>query len=226
MTQIKNKNEFARAVIINTNTKNKDDREIKVLFNPEKYTLEKSNQFAEIGIPGLESPLLQYIRGNIKTLTMELFFDTYEKRIGFDHEAGDDVRTTYVDKITKLMEIDAELHAPPVCEFSWGSLSFRGILERATRNFTMFGIDGRPLRCTMNVTFKEYQTVEFLTKSAPKNSPDRTKVRIFKQGDRLSHLAFQEYDDPALWRPIAEANNIDNPRLIEPGTELTIPPLD
>ena len=103
-----------KAVIKNLKTGD----EIPVLFNPEKYTMERSNQFAEIGIPGLSSPLLQFIRGNIKTLTMELFFDTYEKRPGDRHTPGDDVRMKYVDKIMALMEINSDLHAPPVCEFT------------------------------------------------------------------------------------------------------------
>ncbi len=205
---------LAKATI--TNLK-KPKEPIPVLFNPEKYTLERSNQFAEIGIPGLSSPLLQFIRGNIKTLTMELFFDTYE--------VGKDVRTEYVDKIIALMEIDSDLHAPPVCLFSWGNLRFTGVIERATRNFTMFLADGRPVRCTMNVTFKEFTTVEFELKRIPRFSPDRTKLLVLRQGDRLDLLSAREYDDPAQWREIAAKNGIDNPRLLTPGLEITIPPI-
>ncbi|MEK7729844.1 MAG: peptidoglycan-binding protein [candidate division KSB1 bacterium] len=205
---------LAKATIINLND---PGTPIRVLFNPEKYTMERSNQFAEIGIPGLSSPLLQFIRGNIKTLTMELFFDTYETK--------KDVRSEYIDKIMALMEIDPELHAPPICKFSWASLAFTGILERATRNFTMFLPDGIPVRCTMNVTFKEYTTVAFEIKKVTKNSPDRTKLRVLRQGEQLHHLAFREYEDPGQWRAIASANNIDNPRLLTPGAEITIPPL-
>ncbi len=32
-------------------------------FNPTEYQLSKANTFAEITIPGLESPPLQYVRG-------------------------------------------------------------------------------------------------------------------------------------------------------------------
>jgi hypothetical protein len=44
-----------------------------VLFNPSQYTLEKANQNAEIGVPGLGSPILQYVHGNTRSLTMDLF---------------------------------------------------------------------------------------------------------------------------------------------------------
>ena len=34
--------------------------EVPVKFYPSEYTLEKSNEFASINIPGLESPVLQF----------------------------------------------------------------------------------------------------------------------------------------------------------------------
>ena len=49
---------------------------IAALFNPERYTVSKSFQLAEIGIPGLDSPVVQYVRGQNEKISMELFFDT------------------------------------------------------------------------------------------------------------------------------------------------------
>jgi nucleoid-associated protein YgaU len=43
------------------------------------------------------------------------------------------------------------------------------------------------------------------------------------RGDTLSRIAFAEYNDPRAWRAIADANDLDNPRLLEPGMTLTIP---
>ena len=39
-----------------------------VLFNPEEYTLSKDNNFAQIAVPGLRAPLLQFVSGNMQTL--------------------------------------------------------------------------------------------------------------------------------------------------------------
>ena len=50
-----------------------------VLFNPEQYTLDRKNNFAQITVHGLSSPLLQFSHGELKTLQMELFFDSREK---------------------------------------------------------------------------------------------------------------------------------------------------
>jgi hypothetical protein len=51
-----------------------------VHFNPNQYSIEKSNQIVEVGVPGLSAPILQYVHGNTQTLTMQLFFDTYEEQ--------------------------------------------------------------------------------------------------------------------------------------------------
>jgi nucleoid-associated protein YgaU len=56
-------------------------------------------------------------------------------------------------------------------------------------------------------------------------SPDVAKTRTLLRGETLGSIAAQEYNDPTLWRPIAEANGIDNPRRLTPGQVLAIPPL-
>jgi LysM repeat protein len=193
-----------------------DGDPIPVLFNPTQYSLDKGNQIAEIGIPGLASPILQYVRGNARTLTMELFFDTYEQQT--------DVRE-HTDEIYGLLGIESATHVPPVCTFTWGQFNFRCVLERVGGRFTLFLADGTPVRATLNVTFKEFIDVEIEVRSTPTQSADHTKTRTVKRGDSLSSIAAVEYGDPAKWRPIAEANAIDNPRVLRPGQVLVIPPL-
>jgi nucleoid-associated protein YgaU len=46
-----------------------------------------------------------------------------------------------------------------------------------------------------------------------------------RRNDTLHSIAAEEYRDPALWRHIAKANGIVNPRDLKPGTVLTIPRL-
>lgn len=188
-----------------------------VLFNPTQYSIDKANQISEIAVPGLRSPILQYVHGNTRTLNMELFFDTYEEQIDVTSQTG---------KIFDLLNIDSETHAPPICKIKWGSLEFRGVLDHASGKFTLFLSDGTPVRATVTVTFKEYIDVEVLVRERPTHSADHQKTRIVKQGDRIENIASQEYGDPALWRPIAESNNLDDPSHLAAGTVLSIPPLD
>ncbi|MGA2394552.1 MAG: peptidoglycan-binding protein, partial [Candidatus Lustribacter sp.] len=43
-------------------------------FNPTEMQFQKSAQIAEIAIPGLDSPLLQFVRLQDEKLNLELFF--------------------------------------------------------------------------------------------------------------------------------------------------------
>jgi len=46
-----------------------------------------------------------------------------------------------------------------------------------------------------------------------------------RRGDTLNSIAARHYNDPCLWRPIATANGIHNPRRLTPGQVLRIPKL-
>lgn len=190
---------------------------ITVMFNPAEYTLDKSNQFQSTSILGLSTPLTQFVSGNAETLSMDLFFDTYEK--------GGDVREN-TNMVMSLIAINKDLHAPPRCKFVWGRFSFKATVEKVSRKFTMFLNDGTPVRATLNIAFKEYKTISEQLGSPPRQSADRTKVRVFKEGDSLWLMAYREYGDPAQWRRIAEANDIDNPKIVETGRELKLPPVE
>lgn len=196
----------------------KTQEEIEVLFNPNEYNLESGNQFAWEKMPGLSSPIAQFISGEAETLTMDLFFDSYEEK--------EDVRVKYTSKITNLLKVNKDLHAPPVCSFIWGSLEFKGIVERVSQRFTMFLDSGKPVRATLNVTFKGQQSIREQFQEIPRQSSDRTKQRMLRQGEHLWMIAAEEYENPGLWREIARANGIDNPRLLETGKFLTVPPLE
>lgn len=203
-----------------------------VLFNPAEYSIEKGNTFQSTSLPGLATPVTQFVTGNADTLTMELYFDTYANSSSHQNVGQKEDVRHYTRKIANLMEIDPTLHAPPICEFTWGpplgtpeGIQFRGIIEKVTQKFTYFLDDGTPVRATLNVTFKEYKTVEEQLAEMKCQSADRTKRREFKEGDALWLFASAEYNDPEKWKVIADRNEIENPRLIAPGTALELPPL-
>jgi hypothetical protein len=185
-----------------------------VLFNPTQYGLDKGNQLAEIGVPGLEAPIIQYVRGNARVLTMELFFDTYEERTDVSQ---------YTDKIYKLLKINPSTHAPPICDLGWGKFRFHCVLESASGKFTLFLADGTPVRATVNVTFKEYIDVQVLVREQPTQSADHRKSRLVKHGDRIDSIASEELEDSAMWRMIADANGLKDPRCLQVGQRLSIP---
>jgi hypothetical protein len=189
-------------------------------FNPEEYTLNQDNTFASQAIPGLSGPILQFVNGNMQTLEMELFFDTWDT----DSLAKRDVREL-TGQVVGLLDIDKELHAPPVLRVQWGSLDFRCVLARASQKFQMFADDGRPVRARVSVTFNRFIDSEREAKEVDRQTADFSKIHVVAQGETLARIATRHYEDPLAWRPIALANALDDPRAITIGQSLRIPAL-
>ncbi|MFF8942173.1 LysM peptidoglycan-binding domain-containing protein [Streptomyces sp. NPDC014864] len=205
-----------------------------VMFNPEELRLDRGNSFAEIGVPGLDTPPVQYVRGRARTLAMDLFFDTYE--------AGTDVRA-HTGPIVGLLDKRPQTQAPPVLLFSLGSFQFRCVLVEANQRFTMFLRNGTPVRAALSVRFQEYATtgtevrhglffasptasalVDRAASAAESAASREPTVHTVVEGDTLSGLAGAYLGDPALWREIADANRVEDPLALTPNTRLVIPP--
>ena len=193
------------------------DPRIPLRFNPSEYQLQKTNNFAEIGIPGLESPPIQFVRGAAEKLSLELLADT--------SDTLEDVREKYVNKLRNLMRLNADTHAPPIVAFTWDTQVFKGVLESLTITYVLFSPDGVPLRAKLSVTLKEYRPAAVQFRESPTFSPDFDKTFVVRRGDTLSGIAGQVFRDPSRWREIARANDVVDPRRIRPGDALRIPKL-
>jgi hypothetical protein len=201
-----------KATIVNTQT----NESLTVRFNPEEYSLSRDNNFAQASVPGRTAPLLQFTHGNLRTLEMELLFDTYEQLRDVRQETG---------KLIKLLDPDPVTHAPPILLFVWGSLRFRCVLARANQKFVLFLPNGNPVRARVQTAFSEFTNGLFEAKEIKRETADYTKIHVVAQGDTLSGIAAEVYNNPALWRPIALRNGIDDPRALETGRSLAIPRL-
>jgi Contractile injection system tube protein len=199
-----------------------------VQFNPTEYALEKSAQLAEIAIPGIDSPILQFIRGQNEKLSLDLFFDTTE--FGMDDQATS--VTTLTRSFYQLVKIQPRTHAPPRIRFSWGGdiLSFRAVVESVQQKFTLFNPKGVPLRATLSVVLREYKTLEEQLTELNLQTADHSRVWEIAEGDTLAEIAGRVYGDPRQWRLIADAPaNLAataDPLRLTPGTVLAIPPID
>lgn len=201
---------------------------ITVLFNPTEYSFEKTNSFKATAVPGLGSPLLQFVNGELDQLSMDLFMDDYtdpEGPTSLLQREKDPLMKRLTD-LTKLMEIDRDLHAPPPVRFNWGPMEFSAVIDKLGRKTTMFHPDGTPARVNLSITFKEYRTLRQQLEDPRRESADRTKRRVVVGRDALWRIAAREYDDSAEWVRIAEANDLDDPREIAPGDWLLLPPIE
>jgi nucleoid-associated protein YgaU len=201
---------------------------IAVLFNPAEYSLDRSNSYKAIALPGFGSPLLQFVNGDADQLSMELFLDDYTDEQGPTSRAKPESEPvkSRLESISKLLNIDRDLHAPPPVRFAWGPLEFSAVIEKLGRKVTMFRPDGKPARATLTVAFKEYRTLREQLERPRRESADKTKRRVVVGRDSLWALAAREYGDAREWRRIADANDLDDPRAIAPGDWLTLPPVE
>lgn len=231
-----------------------EDAPIMALFNPAEVSISRgvtwktersiasaSGKFksAKGGVRGV--PARQaFVAVQPATLSVELFFDTYEDHdkslsVGkiaasfavptnpFQSTSASDVRK-HTKKLSALAKVQRNKHAPPECTLWWGEDLFVGVLSELKIAYTMFMPDGTPVRATASCTFIESETAAEL-RGSELWSADVAKSRLVKRHDTLHSLAAAEYNDPALWRHIARANNIVNPRALKPGDVLIIPPL-
>lgn len=209
------------------------NKQIAVLFNPNTYTITKSVTWSTSLAPNdsirsntathnkLNAPTLTFDGGGSRQLTLDLFFDVTEPAGMVDGNI--DVRQE-TDKIVALTRIARDQGQPPVCEISWGKAAtkdfpFIGVISNLTQRFTLFRSDGTPVRATLSVVW-----LEFLDPTIDKRQTDpELTAHVVKRGDTLSSIAGQIYHDPTLWRIIAEANQLDDPRHLIIGKTLTIP---
>lgn len=233
--------ELARLAITHeTTTEFKIDSKppIYALFNPNELTYTKKLNWrtpkTAISKTEAEVQKLEFTSSELETLAVSLFFDTYggvdaavDDLLGAEPApAGESPSVlTYTAKIVALSRFVAELHRPPICELKWGKVTiFRGVLESLTQKITLFLSDGTPVRATLDCQFKQFQTKDDRL-TAELHSPDVVKRYTVLPGDTLAGIAQTMYGNPLLWRPIAVANRIDDPRRLSPGRVLSIPKL-
>jgi len=201
------------------------EEEFPVLFNPTGYTVEESNSWEEQKRER-QKPELQFTSRSRKKLSMELFFDTYEQ--------NEDVRT-YTSKIARLLVVsidDSDGARPPVVQLHWGPADpdptngifpFEGVLTNVNQQFTLFTGSGMPVRAKLSVAFTEYRLPRQEAQLQPARASFPAQTHTVIEGETLSSIAATLWKDPRLWRRIADANAIDNPRLIQPGQVLVVP---
>jgi hypothetical protein len=203
-------------------------------FNPEQLTLNKTNSWNDTAA---SNPLPQLTFGGEgrRTLSMTLYFDTFEKRTS----SGDvtDVRTI-TDKLLKLTQppprqCDSRSdHRPPHVAFQWGTFrwpaqaqdrSTRAVIESFNQKFTLFGESGKPARAEITLTLKQVDAP-----SGGQNPTSRAagarRMRVVEPGDTLDLVAAQELGAASAWRALAEMNELDDPRRLRAGQVLLIPP--
>ncbi len=208
---------------------------IEVEYSPPELSFTKAAQYAEVAIPGLEQPILQFVRGDAETLTMDLFFDATSMAKGVSkHDVAADVNA-----FCKMVSIKGDYHMPPLIEVSWGDnfpgnamgheysteSRFKAIALSVTRKYTLFNSSGAPLRATVTLSLKRHATIQEQLDDINYKSADHTRLHVVTEGETLPLIAHDAFGDARQWRVIAAHNGLTDARDIAPGTRLELPPL-
>jgi nucleoid-associated protein YgaU len=203
-----------------------EDRKIVAAFNPGQLKFSRSAGWKSQAAAQRDVPELQFTGAEGRALTLDLLFDTYDT----DEDAADKQKVTdLTDPMLRLTTVEShgDKHRPPVCRLRWGTAGvfFQGVLERLEQDFVLFTAAGTPVRAKLNCTFREWRTNHDDLNRQKTESSDVAKVWTIKRGQSLASIAAEEYLDAKYWRVIAEANDIDDPLRLQPGSTLVLPVL-
>jgi hypothetical protein len=223
---------------------------VEVQFNPPEYTFEKTAKFGEVSLNGLDSPILQFVRGESEKLTLELLFDGTSEpagggllgELGVGVGGGGGQPKTVAERVDvfyRMVKVSGNLHTPPLVRVTWGQAfpgavtseskaptpAFDAVVETVNRHYTLFDPDGKPLRCIVGLTLREYRTLHEQLTELNLMTADHTRLHTVREGETLSKIAYDAYKDAARWRVIATANDLPDPTDLTPGQALDLPPL-
>jgi hypothetical protein len=204
-----------------------DSQQIPCLFNPSDLALNQANGWAADIMPGKGVPTLRYTGAASGKLRLTLFFDTTD--------TGESV-TTYTSKIVGLMEVNSNLPGsspatnnarPPWVTFNWGDFhSFKAVVSALELTFEYFSSTGTPLRARASLTLTQYQEdMAFGPQNPTSGTPKPHRTHRVQPGETLDRIAALHLGDSTKWRMVAEANGIEDPLALRPGSLLAIPGL-
>jgi hypothetical protein len=205
-----------------------------VQFNPETLRVSFANQITPPnGGSGDQNSTssTQFVGKGTTKLSVQLWFDVtgeLPEGLATTGEERRDVRkltqkVAYFITPQESKEDKSKL-VPPGVRFQWGTFRFDGIMESLEESLEFFSPEGVPLRASLSLNLSQ-QTIQF--KFAPSaggpgagagglKPPGTTPLAQAKAGMSLQAMASIN-GKGADWQSIAEANNIENPRQLQPG---------
>jgi hypothetical protein len=207
-------------------------RPIECAFNPESYTVSKSNVWTFKPTTGVDLPKAEFGGGLPRHTRLSLLLDV--------SLAGDGASVKdQANALLKMMETGGGGgggggSVPPFITFRWGSVDLpKSVPVELSIQFVLFHPNGEPIRALVELELAQAEQASTAS-SGPSNAAGNPHTRAVgglrshrvRDGDSLHSIAYETYGDPFLWRVIAEANGVDDPLRLRRGTDLTIPVLD
>ena len=207
-----------------------DQNTFTALVNPDSFKRTFSAVYQKSRGINTSSQSQRYGQSNPQQLHLTLILDdTGATNTGLDIgplSSGGSVEKQVDDFLSLCSNYNGDIHEPNYLIVNWGKLNFQCKLLSVDIQFSLFSKEGKPFRAELNTIFIEDISNEERAKLENKNSPDVTHSHLFVAGDTLPLICFTVYGSSAYVLNLADFNQIDHFRDIEPGTELRLPPLE
>jgi len=207
---------------------------VKVQFNPETLKVSFANQLVQPSSGGDQrgTPARQFVGAGTTKLALQLWFDV--TALPPDQQTVKDVRklTQEVAYFITPKEDKGggkdKKFVPPAVRFLWGSFQFDGMLDSMEESLEFFSPDGRPLRASVSLALSQQKITAFSFRElaaaggptspggGTPTTPGTKPLTPAAQGSSVQSLA-EKQGVGADWQAIAQANGIENPRMLTPG---------
>ncbi|MCQ4045101.1 LysM peptidoglycan-binding domain-containing protein [Streptantibioticus rubrisoli] len=196
---------------------------IELQFNPSSLSLSKNTEWRRTPsrMAG-QSALPEFVGSGPRSLSLEVFLDGTAKH---DNSVERTVEKLMKACVPTQRSLARKKPASPWVRFNWGSTkttAFNGVVSQLSVDYTLFDVDGKPLRAKCSLSIEE-ASVDPPGQNPTSGAREARSTHRVVAGDSLPLLAWREYGDATAWRMIAEANGIDDPMVLVPGTELLVP---
>jgi len=213
-----------------------------VQFNPESLKVAFANQIVPPTSSAgggnaqdqRETAGLQFVGKGTTKLGVQLWFDATAP-LPEGQPATNDVRKLtqrvayFITPQKSKNPQYADKDVPPATRFRWGTFQFDGIVESMEEALDFFSSDGRPLRASVSLGMTQQRIQFAFNPDAKPPAPaglrgpaaGTTPFDQVKSGDSIQSLA-AGIGRPDDWQKIAQANNIENPRLLTPGLRINL----
>lgn len=213
----------------------------KVQFNPDSLKVSFANQVATPSGSGDQNgpQARQFVGAGTTKLSVTLNFDVTSELPQGLPETNDvrelTQRVAYFITPAGDPPNKPKKYIPPSVRFAWGSFQFDGIMESMEETLDLFSFEGRPLRAAVAIALTQQKITEFkfnpvndppAATRQGRNAPGTSPLTEAPAGSSVQSLvANQAGQGPGTdWQSIAQANNIENPRLLKPGQLIDLNP--
>lgn len=203
-----------------------DGKVLDCQFNPSTVKIGKNARWSAVPTPGSKhSPHSQFTGASPSTLQAMLLFDAFDVT---GRAPKLPVKQAVDQLFSWIVPTPASQNTttpqPATITFTWGPWDvFKGVLTQVNAEYTLFAPTGEPRRATVNIAMQTVLDEPKGTNPTSGGIAGRASA-VVSAADSLAAIAQREYGDPALWRAIALANEIEDPARVPIGTRVLLPP--